>query len=142
MNAAKFGALQALAAKFNTAGGISVSPYLQQIADEVILASRANATWTGGMAQSLPLGNLSATSTQGQVDDLIGKWFLGADLPSSIVNLTGAQPLSVTYAPVATPLFGPAGPAMSDVNQGALGTVSCWRRWRKWHPKTRGRSGP
>jgi Calpain family cysteine protease/ALTTAQ repeat len=121
MNAAKFSALQALAVKLNAPGGISVSTYLQQITDDVILGNAANATWTGGGAQAMPLGNLSASSTQGQADDLIGKWFLGTDLPGSVVNLAGAQPLSVTYAAVSSPLFGPAGPSMSDVNQGALG---------------------
>ncbi len=121
--AAKFGALQALAAKFNAPGGVSVSPYLQQISDDVILGNAANAKWTGGGAQAMPLGNLNAGSTQGQVDDLIGKWFLGTDLPSSSVSLTGAQPLSVTYAAVATPLFGPAGPSMSDVDQGRAGRL-------------------
>jgi hypothetical protein len=121
MTAAKFGALQALAGKLNAPGGISVSPYLQQIADDVILGNAANAKWTGGGAQAMPLGNLSAHSTQGQVEDLIGKWFLGTDLPSSIVNLTGAQAFSITYSAVAAPLFAPGGPRMSDVNQGALG---------------------
>jgi len=121
MTAAKFGALQALAGKLGAPGGISVSPYLQQISDDVILGNAANASWTGGAAQPMALGNLSASSTQDQTDDLIGKWFLGTDLPGSSVNLTGAPPLSVTYAPVTTPLFGPAGPSMSDVNQGALG---------------------
>jgi hypothetical protein len=121
MNATKFSALQALAAKFNVPGGISVSSYLQQISDDVIRGNAANASFTGGGVQAMPLGNLNAGSTQGQVDDLIGKWFLGTDLPSSSVTLAGAQPLSVTYSAVTTPLFGPGGPVMSDVNQGALG---------------------
>ena len=121
MTAAKFGALQALAAKLNAPGGIVVSPYVQQITDDVILGNAANATWTGGAMHATVLGNLSANSTQGQVNELIGKWFLGTDLPSSAVNLTGEQPFSVNYSAVNTPLFGAAGPLITDVNQGALG---------------------
>ena len=121
MTAAKFGALQALAAKLNAPGGIVVSPYVQQITDDVILGNAANATWTGGAMHATALGNLSANSSQSQVNELIGKWFLGTDLPSSSVNLTGEQPFSVNYAAVNTPLFGAAGPLITDVNQGALG---------------------
>jgi len=121
MTAGEFGALQALAAKLNVAGGISVSPYLQQITDDVILGNPANATWTGGGTMAMPLGNLTATSTQTQVDDLIGKWFLGTDLPGSKVRITGAPNFTVTHKTDPAPLYGAGGPSMSDINQGNLG---------------------
>jgi hypothetical protein len=121
MNAGEFGALQALAGKLNVSGGITVSNYLQQITDNVILGNAANATWTGGAAKSVALGNLSASSTETQVDELIGKWFLGTDTPASKVNITGAPNYTVTEKKVSLPLYGAAGPNMADINQGDLG---------------------
>jgi hypothetical protein len=121
MTADKFSALQALAEKFNAPGGIAVSNYVQQIADNVILGNAANATWTGGTSHLITLGNLTAASTQTQVNELIGKWFLGTDLPSSSVTLSGVPNFTVSYSTVANPLFGKSGPSMSDVNQGFLG---------------------
>ena len=86
MTATKFSTLQTLAAMLNQANGITVSTYVQQIADDVILGNSANATWNGGSSTATTLGNLSATSTQTQVNELIGKWFLGTDLPSLSVS--------------------------------------------------------
>src|SRR5205823_13704147 len=51
----------------------------------------ANATWTGGAASSVALGNLATGSTELQFAELIGKWFLGTDLPSSKVVLGSTQ---------------------------------------------------
>ena len=121
LTAGEFGALQALAAKLNAANGITVSPYLQQIADDVILGNAANATWTGGAKYPTPLGNLTASSSEIQADELIGKWFLGTDLPSSKVNISGFPNFSVTEKVSAAPLYGANGPSMSEINQGNLG---------------------
>jgi hypothetical protein len=82
MTASKFGTLQSFASELNAPGGISVSPYMEQIADDVIDGNSANATWNGGAATATRLGNLGPTSTQTQADELIGEWFLGANLPS------------------------------------------------------------
>ena len=120
MNAAEFGALQALAGKLNTQGGITVSPYLQQMFDNVVLGNTTNATWTGGGSSS-PLGNLTAASSQTQVNELIGKWFLGTDLPASTVTMSGKPSFPVVETAVSSPLYGVTGPAMSDVKQGYLG---------------------
>src|SRR5208283_2122475 len=43
------------------------------------------------------------------------------DLPSSTVSMSGYQPYSVKYSTVNSPLYGTAGPTMSDINQGYLG---------------------
>ena len=121
MTQAKLSALQALVGKFNAPGGIAVSAYLQQISDDVVLGNAANATWTGGTSDATALGNLTAASSQTQVNELIGKWFLGTDLPSSTVMMTGAPSFTVAYSDVSLPLFASNGPSMSDVNQGYLG---------------------
>jgi hypothetical protein len=121
MTATEFDALKALVAKFNVANGITVSNYVAQISDDVVLGNVANANWTGGAKYAVALGDLTATSTETQANELIGKWFLGTDLPSSKITMNGAPNFSVTYAAVNEPLFGPNGPQVTDINQGYLG---------------------
>ena len=60
MTATKFSTLQTLASLLNQPGGITVSSYVQQIADDVIDGNSANAYWNGGSSTATPLGNLSA----------------------------------------------------------------------------------
>ena len=121
MTAGKFSALQALAGKLNVPGGISVPAYVQQIFDNVVLGNAANASWMGGTSHAVGLGNLNAASSQTQAGELIGKWFLGTDLPSSSVTMSGVPNFNVYYSDVSNPLFGGGGPSMSDINQGYLG---------------------
>ena len=122
MTTAKFSSLQAFAAKLNATGGITVAPYVQQLADDVILGNSANATWNGGSSSATNLGNLSATSSQTQAQELIGMWFLGANLPSTSVSSLGEANYNPTYAASTLPLYGPSGaPSYLDVNQGYLG---------------------
>jgi hypothetical protein len=121
MTATKFSALQTLASMLNQSGGLSTSAYVQQIADDVIDGNSANAVWNGGSSKTTPLGNLSATSTATQVNELIDKWFLGTDLPSLSVSAIGEENLNPTYKTSTLPLFAPGGPTYSDVNQGYLG---------------------
>jgi hypothetical protein len=123
MTATKFSALQSLASMLNQSGGLSTSAYVQQIADDVINGNSANASWNGGSSTATKLGNLSATSTQTQVDDLIDKWFLGTDLPSLSVSAIGESNYNPTYQTSALPLFNPNtnAPSYLDVNQGYLG---------------------
>jgi len=122
MTATKFSALQTLASMLNQSGGLSTSAYVQQIADDVILGNPANAYWNGGSSTTTKLGNLSAKSTQTQVDELIGKWFLGTDLPSLSLSGIGESNLNPTYQTSTLPLFGNTGtPSYLDVNQGYLG---------------------
>ena len=116
MSVSEFRGLQFLASELNTAGGIQTSAYVQQIFDNVVKGNSANATWRGGAATAVALGNLTAASSQTQVNELIGKWFLGADLPSTAVSgMTGA------YQAVSTPLFSAGGPVLTDINQGDVG---------------------
>ena len=122
MTASKFSTLQALAAELNKPGGISVSSYVQQITDDVVLGNSANATWNGGSSTAAKLGNLSATSTQAQVNELIGMWFQGTNLPSLNVSLLGEANYNPTYKTSTLSLYGPSGaPTDTDVSQGYLG---------------------
>jgi Calpain family cysteine protease len=122
MTAAKFAALQSFAAELNAPGGISVTAYVQQITDDVIDGNSANATWNGGAPTATELGDLTAASSQTQADDLIGEWFLGANLPSLSLTAVGQANLSPAYRNSTLPLYGPSGaPTSQDVNQGYLG---------------------
>jgi Calpain family cysteine protease len=122
MTASKFSTLQTFASELNTTGGISVSPYVQQITDDVIFGNSANATWNGGAANATALGNLTAASTQTQANDLIGEWFLGTNLPSLNLTPVGQENLNPTYKTSTLPLYGASGaPTYQDVNQGYLG---------------------
>jgi len=120
MTATKFSALQSLASMLNQTGGLATSAYVQQIADDVILGNSANAMWNGGSSTATTLGNLSATSTQTQVNELIGKWFLGTDTPSLDVSGIGESNYNPTYQASTLPLFSGT-PSYLDVNQGYLG---------------------
>jgi hypothetical protein len=73
------------------ASALNMSGYVQVLAGDVIKGNTANAHYQGQT-----LGNLAVGSSATQLDDLIGKWFLGTDLPStggygySTVNVTGS----------------------------------------------------
>lgn len=116
MNASKFSDLQTLAKDLNASGanGIQTSAYVQQIFDDAVLGNAANAVYNGGSTAASKLGNLTASSSQTQVTELIGKWFLGTDNPS----LAG---YTATYQTVNEPLFSNGGPQVADVNQGEAG---------------------
>ncbi|MGD0184413.1 MAG: C2 family cysteine protease [Roseiarcus sp.] len=122
MNATKFSTLQTLVSMFNQPNGISVPADVQQLAADVVDGNSANAYWNGGSSTAVPLGNLSATSTQTQVNELIGEWFLGTDLPSLSLSAIGESNLGPTYKTTTLPLYGASGtPSNLDVNQGYLG---------------------
>jgi len=89
-----------------------------------VLGNSANAQWNGGANAAVALGNLSASSTQTQFNELIGKWFLGTDLPGveSAPGRSGAD--ATSYQTYNLRLFRAVGPKYSDVNQGQLG--DCW----------------
>jgi trimeric autotransporter adhesin len=120
LTASEFSDLMTIVANLNN--GMTTSSYLTGIMNDLVNGNAANATWTGGNATSTTLGNLAAGSTSAtQLNELIGKWFLGTDLPSSTVAMSGYNTYSVSYSAVSSPLFGASGPSMNDVNQGYLG---------------------
>jgi hypothetical protein len=81
---------------------------VQVLAADVVNGNTANATYQG-----TTLGNLAAGSSAVQLTDLVGKWFLGNDLPT----LTSS---SYTYKTAAGSLF-PTAPSHSNEYQGQLG---------------------
>lgn len=60
----------------NKASSLSMPGYVQVLAGDVINGNVANATYQGQK-----VGNLAAGSTATQLNDLVGKWFLGSDEP-------------------------------------------------------------
>ncbi|MGJ5177235.1 C2 family cysteine protease [Bradyrhizobium oligotrophicum] len=118
LSASQFADLKTIAANLNN--GVSTSSYLTYITQAFVNGNAANATWTGGAAGSVALGNLASGATELQFAELIGKWFLGTDLPSSRVILGNTQ-FSVSYSNSTKPLFAAAGASMNDINQGYLG---------------------
>ena len=104
----------------NLNNGMSTSAYLTNIMTSLVDGNAANATWTGGAATSTTLGNLAAGSSATQLSELVGKWVMGTDTPSTKVSVDGSN-FSVSYSTSSKPLFAASGPSMNDVNQGALG---------------------
>ena len=102
-------------AQWLASGTVQTSAYVAQIFSDVVLGNSANAWWTGGASTRVALGDLTASSSQGQFDELIDKWFLGTDLPSySGYSADGYQTYNL-------PLFSAQGPQLTDVNQGEDG---------------------
>ena len=93
------------AAKLNMPG------YVQALASDVVNGNPANAHYQGQA-----LGNLAAGSAAAQLNDLVNKWFLGADLPNP-GNST------FVYESAAGTLFdkGSNTPVIADEFQGVLG---------------------
>jgi len=119
LSAGQISDLKTIAADLNV--GETASSYVTYVANALIGGNAANAKWTGGAASTGAMGNLAVGSTATQVVELDGKWFLGTDLPSSTVAMSGAATFSVSYSAVANPAFGAGGPSMNDINQGYLG---------------------
>ena len=108
VSAGEFEDLKAVAKNatlFNTVSYVGV------LTRDVVLGSPANQLFQG-----TTLGNLTAGSSAGKLDKLVGKWFLGADHPlATYGNMT------FSYTVAAGTLFSADGPKFSDVNQGAVG---------------------
>jgi hypothetical protein len=123
MTAGKFHTLETLVSLMTAPNGISTSAYVQNISHSLVDGDPANAHWTGGDLTSTRLGDLSASSKHWQVEALIGKWFLGEDLPT--IDLKGKIDAGAEYEVHDGPLFAANGaPSYLDVNQGKLG--DCW----------------
>jgi hypothetical protein len=122
MTGGKFSTLETLASLLNAPGGIEVSGYVKSITKSVIDGNPANATWTGGSSTPVTFGNLHANSTQAHMTKLIGKWFLGTDLPDLSVDSIGESDFGCEYKLSTNPLYGASGaPSYLDVNQGYVG---------------------
>jgi hypothetical protein len=71
----------------------------------------------------LPSGKLKGGDADSIMNTLMGKWFLGTDLPS-LQNVTNGLPSSlgtISYQEAKGRLFGKGGPKASDVAQGWVG---------------------
>ncbi len=103
------------------------SNYLKSITYSVVYDNPGNAKWWGGaktLSAVAPLGNLQADSSETVANRLIGKWFLGTDLPMPIAGgdtATGKAATSVFNYATATGPLTVNGVAASDINQGSLG---------------------
>jgi len=92
---------------------LGTSSYLYKITSNVVNGDLSNAWWTGGAASQTALGNLAVGSSADQMGKLIGKWFLGTDLPT----WSGSS----SYTAYDAPLFSAGGPLASEVSQGSVG---------------------
>jgi hypothetical protein len=101
------GVLTDLKTLLAAASVLKIPGYVQVLASDVINGNMANADYQGHT-----LGNLAVGSSGTHLDDLIDKWFLGSDLPS-----TGGY----SYSAVSGPLFSSSGPSHLDEYQGELG---------------------
>jgi hypothetical protein len=92
--------------------------YVKVLAGDIVNGSPANQYFTGGQLMPSFLGSLYAGSPATQMDELIGKWFLGTDMPMS--DVPGQY-----YAAVKGVLYGSVNgvptPVLTDAQQGALG---------------------
>jgi hypothetical protein len=122
VTAAEFSSLQTIAANLNN--GLSASAYVATAFTQIVDGSPANATWDGGSATPVALGNLEVGSTSAQLSELIGKWLLGTDLPDPTLPAGSAYyPPEPSYSAVVGPLYGSTGAAsVADICQGADGT--------------------
>ncbi|MDR3375972.1 MAG: putative Ig domain-containing protein [Ancalomicrobiaceae bacterium] len=118
LTTAEFNDLKTIVSNLNN--GMSTSAYLTGIVSSLVNGSLLNATWTGGNSTSTSLGNLAAGASVTQLNELIGKWFLGTDLPKSTVSMDGST-FSVSYSACSLPLYNGSTPSMNDINQGYLG---------------------
>ncbi len=92
----------------NEAAMLNIPGYVQVLAGDVVNGNAANATYQGQA-----LGNLTVGSSAAQLNNLIGKWFLGADHPA-LCNT------SLVYRSTSGSLF-PHTPSHADEYQGGLG---------------------
>ena len=102
--------------------------YVGSLLGYVISGNTANDFWWGGSSTgpSSPtaLGNLTATSSQQQTENLVNKWFTGSDVPQPIVGgdtAKNVQPDVLSYKIFNGPLF-VSGASSEDVAQGQAGT--------------------
>ena len=94
-----------------------IPDYVYNLSYKVVYSDPANQWWTGGAATRQTLGNLRAGSSGAHMEKLIGKWFLGKDLPAT----------DKRYQFVNGSLFGTGtnkGVNVNDIKQG--GCLDCY----------------
>ena len=126
VSAQEFNDLRVISGNLSSYLAPDTATYYQQIFGNVVLGSVANEYYTGGRLKADPLGDLHAGSSSEQLDKLVGKWFLGTDLPNPTFPGDAAHnnpDTIVAYAAGSGPLF-EGDIDFSDVNQGHLG--DCW----------------
>jgi Calpain family cysteine protease len=80
----------------------------------------ANDNYQG--APLLPTGQLTAGTSDMVLQDLVGKWFYGTDLPATAAAAANnGIPDNVVYQNAEGVLFGPGGPSSKDIAQGWVG---------------------
>jgi hypothetical protein len=119
LSASQFNDLKTIATNLNV--GETASGYVTYLVDALIDGNAANAYWTGGGNSEVALGNLGVGATATHINELAGKWFLGTDLPSDVVAMSGSATFDINYSAVSAPLFSSSGPSINDINQGDLG---------------------
>jgi hypothetical protein len=94
---------------------LNMPGYVKVLANDVINGSFANAHFQGQN-----LGNLTALSSTAKLNNLIDKWFYGADHPAIDANVPAGQ--TFTYLSATGSLFNVSGtPSITDEFQGMLG---------------------
>jgi hypothetical protein len=97
-----------------------LTPDATNLLGKVVYQNPANLNYQG--APLLPSGQLTAGTADSVVQDLVGKWFYGADLPDATTAAVNAGvPDTVVYQTAQGTLFGPNGPSQNDIAQGWLG---------------------
>lgn len=91
---------------------VSMPDYVRNLLVKVVYPNASNATVMGQ-----PVGDLFAGSSAWQVQQLVGKWFLGTDLPVAADD----KGVMYGYGMAAGTLFGAAGPQLTDIDQQATG---------------------
>ena len=111
LTAAQFADLKTLTTAVGTVDG--TSSYLYNVLNALVNGNAFNATWTGGATSSAALGNLAVGTSATAFKELIGKWFLGTDLPS----WTSAS----AWTTQSVALYTNASIVASDPTQGGIG---------------------
>jgi hypothetical protein len=112
--------LSALETIFDHPRAWKIAGDVDYLAKQVVGYNPANETFNANPNLApqtiLPSGQLAAGDAVGLMQDLVGKWFYGSDLPS----LAGSWNTGVAYEQASGTLFGPGGPSYKDVAQGWL----------------------
>jgi hypothetical protein len=111
--------LQSLQALVTTSGAAAVhlTSDVQGLTTAVVNGDPSNALFQGSA-----LGNLKVGSSASQLQNLVAKWFLGADHATIDTQYLSGQ--TVTYTAASGTLFASGGPSYKDVYQGEEG--DCW----------------